>query len=158
MWRANERTILYGSVRERYWSSLEEIRVEFANPLQPDAVDVVNYKDARRYSAGVDFEVSDQWVVRAGVALDETPTDSANRLARIADNTRRYYALGASWIGSQNWQIDIGYNWIDIDESEFDRVGDFGERLRGRFEGGANVLSIGATYKFGSKNARGVRG
>lgn len=150
MWRASDRTTLYASVRERYWSSLREIRVKFDNPLQPDAVEEANYKDATRYAVGVDYKLSDQWVLHAGFAVDETPTNEAHRLARIADDTRRYYAIGASWTGSEDWRLDIGYNWVEIADNEFDHVGDFGERLRGKFEGAAHVLSIGVTRSFGT--------
>jgi long-chain fatty acid transport protein len=151
-WRAGDRITLYGDIRERYWSRFDEIRVQFANPLQPDAVEQVHYKDATRYAVGLDFQLNDEWIVRGGYAYDETPTNKAYRTARIADDSRRYYAMGVSWTAPDNWRVDAAYNRVQVADNTYDRVGRFGDRVRGEFEGAANVLSIGVTRRLGARN------
>jgi long-chain fatty acid transport protein len=150
MWRTSDRATLFLDVRKRYWSSLSELRVQFDNPVQPDSVNVLNYHDAVRVAVAADYALTNAWTVRAGVAFDETPTDPNYPLARISDNDRTYYAVGAAWAGPSGWQIDMAYNRVAIDSFEFDRVGDFNERVHGRYEGGANVVSIGVTRRFGA--------
>lgn len=152
MWRASDRITIYGDIRERLWSSFDEIRVEFANPLQPDAVEQVNYKDTTRYAAGIDYRLNNQWIVRGGYAYDESPTNEAYRTARIADDRRRYYALGVSWTAPKNWRVDAAYNRVEIADNDYDRVGRFGDRMRGEFEGAANVFSIGVTKRLGARD------
>lgn len=44
--------------------------------------------------------------------------------------------------------MDVAYNRIEIDGTQFARSGSFGETLSGKFNGSANVLSLGASRKF----------
>ena len=148
MWQATEKTRLYFDVRQRYWSSLQEIRIKFDNPAQPDSVETLAYEDTVKVAAGVDYAINPAVTLRAGVALDETSTQSDHRLARITDDDRTYYALGASWTPNPDWQIDAAYNRVDIDSHDFDQTGDFNDRVVGRAEGAANVLSLGVTRRF----------
>jgi long-chain fatty acid transport protein len=148
-WRASERATLYLDARWRYWSSLQELRVKFANPAQPDAVIPLHYEDSGRVSVGLDYAVSDHWTLRGGLAYDETPTQDEFRSARISDDNRMYYALGASFTGWEGWQVDLAYNRVEIDDHNFDHVGSFGDHLVGRYEGAADVVSIGVTRRLG---------
>ena len=146
-WRASERATLYLDARWRYWSSVQQLRVHFANPAQPDSVIQLHYEDSGRVSVGLDYALSDHWAVRGGLAYDETPTQDEFRSARISDDNRMYYALGASWTGWEGWQVDLAYNRVEIDDHNFDHVGSFGDRLVGRYEGAADVVSIGVTRR-----------
>lgn len=151
LWRASERVTLYGDIRHRYWSRFDEIRVRFDNPLQPDAVEPAHYENTTRYAVGLDYRLNDRLIVRAGYAYDESPTNEAFRTARLADDQRRYYALGASWFASDNIEIALAYNRVEIDDHDYDRTGRFGERVRGAYEGAANVFAIGLTKRFGAR-------
>jgi long-chain fatty acid transport protein len=146
-WRATEQLTLYGDVRWRGWSSVDELRVQFDNVTQSDAVDELRYKDATRIAVGLDYRLNDHWTLRGGIAQDETPTRDAYRTARISDDDRNYYALGASWAAGDGWQLDFAYNRVEIADHAFDHVGDFSERLRGAYEGAADIISIGFTWR-----------
>ncbi|NWG47138.1 MAG: outer membrane protein transport protein [Alphaproteobacteria bacterium] len=147
-WQAREDVALFAVVRWLDWSRLEALRVRFDNPAQPDAVDELNYEDAWRFGIGADWAVSPRWTLRAGFAYDTSPTQTEFRSARIPDNDRQIYALGASWTPDPRWQIDIAYNRVTLDDTAFDQTGDFGDRVRGTVQGHADVLSIGATWRF----------
>jgi long-chain fatty acid transport protein len=146
-WRATDRMTLYADVRWRGWSSVEELRVRFDNAAQADAVDELRYKDATRLAVGLDYRLDNGWILRGGIAHDDTPTRAMYRTARISDDDRNYYALGASWLASDDWQLDFAYNRVEIADHTFDHVGDFSERLRGNYEGAADIVSIGFTWR-----------
>lgn len=148
-WQANERWTIYANLQWTQWSSLEELRVEFGNPAQPDAVDELNYEDSWRAGIGADYRLTDDWTLRGGFAYDDSPTQDEFRSARIPDNNRQIYAVGASWAPqSGNWQVDVAYNRIEIDATGFEQVGDVGDRLVGEVSGSADVVTIGVVRRF----------
>jgi long-chain fatty acid transport protein len=147
-WQTTDQLALYASAQWKKWSNLEELRVDFANPAQPDSVEALNYDDSWRYSVGAEYALNPQWMLRAGFALDGSPTQPQNRTARIPDNDRKVYAVGASWTPNDDWSIDAAYNRIDIDDTSFAHTGNFNDRVVGLYTGHADVISIGATKKF----------
>ena len=147
-WQATDRATLYANAQWTEWSSLSELRVEFDNPVQPDSVEELNYDDAGRYGFGGDYKVSDQWTVRAGYALDETPAPAAFRTVRIPDNDRHIFAVGTTWSPTPDWSVDAAYNRVKIEDADFDRTGDSGDRVVGEFSGHADVISVAATRRF----------
>jgi long-chain fatty acid transport protein len=146
-WQASEQTTLYINFRYRFWSSLEELRVQFANPAQPDSVEELRYEDAFRLAFGIDYVINDKWSVRGGYAYDQTPTQDEFRSARISDDNRHYFALGASYMGWAGWQVDMAYNRVEIIDHDFDHTGRFGDHLLGEYTGAADVISIGLTRR-----------
>lgn len=147
-WQASERVTLYADAQWTEWSSIEELRVEFDNPVQPDSVEELNYDDAARYGVGGDYRVSDQWTVRAGYAYDESPATAAFRTARIPDNDRHIVALGATWSPNPDWDVDMAFNRVTIEDTDFDRTGEFMDRVVGQYEGHADVVSVGLRRTF----------
>lgn len=146
-WQAADNLAVYLNLRWRFWSSVEELRVQFDNPAQPDAVEPLNYEDSGRIAVGADYAISDAWSVRAGFAYDQTPTQAEFRSARISDDNRYYFALGASYTGWEGWQVDLAYNRVEIEDHDFDHTGNFGDRLLGEYSGAADVVSVGVTWR-----------
>ena len=103
-------------------------------------------RDDQRF--GGDYKVSDQWTVRAGYALDETPAPAAFRTVRIPDNDRHIFAVGTTWSPTPDWSVDAAYNRVKIEDADFDRTGDSGDRVVGEFSGHADVISVAATRRF----------
>jgi long-chain fatty acid transport protein len=147
-WQTNPQLALYAAAQWKQWSNLAELRVDFENPAQPDSVEELNYEDSWRYSFGVEYQIEPQWMLRAGLAFDGSPTQPEFRTARIPDNDRMVYAVGASWTPNDDWSVDFAYNRIQIDDTEFDHVGNFNDRVTGEYTGHANVISVGATRRF----------
>jgi long-chain fatty acid transport protein len=101
------------------WSSFEELRIKYDNPLQPDSVTTEDWENTFRYSFGVDWQYSDKVILRAGVAYDETPIPSAERrTARIPGNNRTWLSLGGTYVIDEDFTVDIGYSHIFIDDTE----------------------------------------
>ncbi len=71
------------------WSSFEELRIKYDNPAQPDSVTTYDWEDTMRYSVGLDYLLSNRWVLRTGLAYDETPVpDKERRTPRLPGNDR----------------------------------------------------------------------
>ena len=143
------RLAIMGDITITRWDSLDELRIQFDNPLTPDGVETLNWKNANRYSLGVEYEQSDNWTLRAGIAVDETPIRSGElRTVRLPDATRRWISFGASYKSSDRFSFDFGYAHLFFDDANINRTGSQGDKLVGNFDVDANIVSAQANWKF----------
>lgn len=133
------------------WSVFEEILATSPNGECSNAGQNDNecmrkpeeWKDSNRYSIGATYNISPSLVVRAGWALDETPTDE-HVTASIPDSDRNWYTTGVSYIADQHI-VDFGFAYIE------------GENTGSHLEDGsyfevtkstAMIYSLQYTYRF----------
>lgn len=145
---ATSRTTLYATSVWTGWSSLAALTIDFDNPAQADIVEPLSFEDAWRFGAGLDHELSADWTLRAGLARDMTPVQDGLRVARLPDADRTILALGVGYEASDDWSLDLGYNFITLDEGALDRTGRYGDRLVGEVSGSSNIVSLGLTRRF----------
>jgi len=100
---------LLGEVGYTQWSELRELRVRFANPFQPDNVQLYDWKDTWLVALGARYQPCADWVIRAGVAFDESPTLDATRDPRIPDSDRTWLAFGVEHQLSESTWLQVGY-------------------------------------------------
>ena len=79
------------------WSRVHELRVEAANPLQPDDVTTTRWHNALFGSLGAEYRASPDFTFRAGAAYDESPTPDATREPRIPDADRIWLSAGVRY-------------------------------------------------------------
>ncbi len=62
-----------GDVTWTRWSRLQSTPIVFQNPGTPTSVLEIDYNNAVRYSAGLEWYTTPKLTLRAGFAYDETP-------------------------------------------------------------------------------------
>lgn len=139
---------IVGDVTWTNWSRFQELRVEFDNPAQPDTVQPENWRDTFRFGAGVNYDVSKSLTLRAGVAYDQTPVKDEFRTARIPDGNRTWVSVGASYRPNENLSLDVGYAHLFVDTVPLNEVGSTGERLRGEYRSGVDIVGVQAAWSF----------
>jgi len=137
---------MMASYAETGWTSLREVRIEFANP-DPDSVEPFDWKDTAFASLGAEYKLNESWTLRGGVAYDETPTHIETRTPRLPDANRMWYSLGASWLATQALEVNFGYTRIEPNSPKID-ITSGGSTLVGPFDGAANLYGVSAQYKF----------
>jgi long-chain fatty acid transport protein len=143
----NDRLTLLGDVSYMGWSSFDELRVEYRNPAQPDTVEPQNYSDDIRYALGFNFQYNDRWTLRAGLAYDESPVSDPYRTARLPDDDRTWFSLGATYRHSATSEFDFAFTHLMIDdEIPLDHTGSQGDRIVGTYEVSANI--VGAQWRY----------
>ena len=148
-WQSNEKLSLMAEVSRTDWSSLQEIRIEFDNPLQADSAEDYSWKDSWFYSVGGEYAFSDKFTFRAGVARDDSPVSRPYRTPRLPDQDRMWYSLGLTWALSEHFEINASYVKIDIvDTPEVDLTTSTRARLVGEFDGGADLYGVSMQYRF----------
>ncbi|WCD83150.1 outer membrane protein transport protein [Pseudomonas sp. TUM22785] len=147
----NDSFSLGASVTWTEWSSFKSLKLESHGNLIVDIP--YNYKDTWMYSVGGDYRLNDQLTLRAGVALDQTPTRNSTRDARIPDGDRTFVSLGGSYrfASDPNLSVDVAYSRQFVDEGRLrtqnqPRLG--GGSVDGKVESKGQIFSVSATYMF----------
>jgi long-chain fatty acid transport protein len=89
------------------WSHVRELRVVAANPLQPDDVTTTRWHNTLFGSLGLEYRADPCWMLRAGIAYDQSPVPDATREPRIPDADRIWLSAG------------ISYRWNDKTDIKF---------------------------------------
>ena len=136
------------------WSSFDELRIEYDNPAQPDSVTTEDWDDTMRYSIGLDYQYTDRWVLRTGLALDETPVpNKERRTPRLPGNDRTWLSFGATYMQNEALSWDFGYSHLFIDdakiENEFESsVPTLASTLNGEYEADVDIISVQVNWKY----------
>ena len=148
-WEVNERLALMAEANLAGWDSLEEIRIEFDNPAQPDAVEDYSWKDSWFYSIGAEYKLNERWTLRGGVARDDSPISLPHRTPRMPDQDRMWYSLGATWAVSDSFDITASYSRIQMADTPVVGIASSsGSYLSGDYDGGADNYGISAQFRF----------
>ncbi|WP_163577904.1 OmpP1/FadL family transporter [Halomonas faecis] len=102
--------LMFGASWTR-WSQFDEILVT-NNQGGTITREEQDYSNAWAFAAGGEYQLNPQWVLRAGVTLDNTPTSDEFRSARIPSDDRRIFSLGAGWTPTENLTLDFAYSYL----------------------------------------------
>ena len=140
---------LLADVSHTDWHSLQNVTIDFANPVQANSVEQFRWDDTRFYSLGAEFALSEALTLRAGVARDETPTNDANRTPRLPDANRDWVSVGLTWNASEALEVNAGYTRIMIDDPTINNPeNSSGAHLVGSYSADVNLYGVSAQYKF----------
>lgn len=144
-----DRLTVLADVARTDWHSMQDVTIDFENPVQPDSVEPFGWDDTMFYSLGAEFALGEHLTLRGGIARDETPTSDAARTPRLPDANREWISLGATWAASDAFEVSAGYTRILVDDPSInDPENSSGAHLVGRYDADVNLLGISAQYRF----------
>ncbi|NQZ54373.1 MAG: outer membrane protein transport protein [Piscirickettsiaceae bacterium] len=144
----NDKWAVMGDATWTRWSRFEELNIKSDGSFL-GSVKEENWDDSMRYGLGITYNYNDKLTLRAGIAYDETPVKSAQfRTARIADEDRKWVALGASYKYSENITVDAGYTHIFISDTKIDETNDNGYNLNGEYEADVDIFGVQMRWMF----------
>jgi len=150
---------IMGDVTWTQWSTLDELRIDYANPGVADEVTTLQWDDTLRFSVGVTWFYDDEWTWRAGLAFDQSPvSSSALQTPIIPDEDSFWLSLGGSWKFDENWGLDFGgaYIWA-TDDPGINKTtatlparneNTFRGNLKGSYDAAAYVLGVQINWNF----------
>jgi long-chain fatty acid transport protein len=153
---ASSQLALMADLTRTQWSAIQELRIDF-DSSQADSVVTLNLKDTYRFSFGATYKVNGSWVLRGGLALDQSPTTTAaDRTPRLPDADRTWYALGAGFQPSPALSFDFGYVYIKVNDSTVNKTAAptptnenfLRGNLNASYTGSVQVLSAQARWAF----------
>ena len=137
-------TLYVGSTWTR-WSRLKEIRVDNENaPANLSSiVEEQNWHDTWAHAVGVSYKLNPQWVLRTGLAYDQSPVNNTNRSPRIPSGDRTILSFGAGWSPSDEMTIDLAYSYLKEEEVHVNQ-----DTYRATYKNSAHGLGASLTYRF----------
>ena len=149
-YRVTDSFKLQTTYAETGWESLQEVRIDFANP-DADAREDFQWDRTRFMSIGGEYKLNDAWMLRAGYAYDETPTTFQHRTPRLPDEDRKWFSLGATWQYNDALQVNFAYTHIKPDTPQIGIITPAaagGQRLFGSYDSNVNIVGVSAQYSF----------
>ncbi len=144
-----DRFTLLADVSQTDWHSLQNVTIDFANPVQANSVEQFGWDDTMFYSLGAEFALSDSFTLRGGIARDETPTNDDDRTPRLPDANRDWFSVGLTWMASEALEVNAGYTRILVDDPTInDPENSSGAHLVGEYDADVNLFGVSAQYRF----------
>ncbi|NQD95036.1 transporter [Pseudomonas sp. CrR25] len=146
-------TLYAGSTWTR-WSRLQEIRVDnrgvgglLAGNLGSIS-EAQNWHDTWAHAIGAAYRLNRQWTLRAGLAVDQAPTNNLDRSPRIPTGDRTIFSLGTGWSPNDDMTIDLAYSYLKEDDAQIDHVSATKGAYRSTYKNSAHGLGAQVTYRF----------
>lgn len=141
-------TLYAGSTWTR-WSRLEEIRANnkgvgglLAGNLSSIS-EPQNWHDTWAHAVGAAYKLNPQWTLRAGLAVDQSPTNNTDRSPRIPTGDRTIVSLGTAWSPNDDVTIDLAYSYLMEDDAHIER-----DDYSANYKNTAHGLGAQVTYRF----------
>ena len=135
---------LHYSVLWTGWSSFESLEAQVTAPTG-DKFSAFNkdesFSDSMRYSIGSDYQYSENLLLRAGVAFDESPVSQDHLSISIPDTDRFWFSFGGNYAIDQNSNVDLGVSIIRGKTQNFEEEGF-------EFESKGHAVLLGAQYNY----------
>ena len=143
-YQINPQTLLAVDINRAYWNEYESLDIEFDNGAGT-SVNPRNYDDSNIYRVGIQHQMDDELVLRAGIYLDETPVPSNYVTPETARNDALGLTAGLSYRVSENMELDGSLLIIRHDEFE----GEYEpENFEGEWQPSAVAIGFGLNYTF----------
>ena len=117
------------------------------------------WKNTVRVAVGGNYVYNENVTLRAGVAFDESPVQSAElRHPALPDSDRMQYSLGMNWKLDQRSSIDLAYSYVDFKDAQVNYTNlcntlsrtctGNGETTRGTYNTHLSLIGVSYNYKF----------
>ncbi|WP_028240755.1 OmpP1/FadL family transporter [Stutzerimonas azotifigens] len=121
----NDRWTIYAGSAFTRWSRLDEIRVnnEGVSPIAASQgfgsiAEEQNWHDTWSHAIGASYKLSPQLTLRAGIAVDQSPTNNQNRSPRIPSGDRKAFSLGLGWAVTPDMSVDLAYSYLKEEDTD----------------------------------------
>ena len=143
-----ERVTVLAEFQWQNWSRFNEVRLRFGPPPRADQVSIENYRDSIFVSLGVDWRIDERWSLRAGIALDQTPTRDTYRGVRVADADQVILSVGASARIRPWLTVDVAYAHFFVGDASINKTSTSGDRVTGTAYGDIDEFAVGLRFRF----------
>jgi long-chain fatty acid transport protein len=138
---------LLGDLTWTGWSNFKELRVRFDNGA-PDAVTPANWRNTVRLSLGAGYKVDDRWMLRGGIAYENSAIRDEFRGPRIPDNAHTLIGLGFNYKVAKAGSLNFGYMHAFVKDAPVNTSTPTAGTLAGKYKVRADVLSLQYNHSF----------
>ncbi|UJJ31611.1 OmpP1/FadL family transporter [Halopseudomonas maritima] len=148
-WEMDPRWTLYAGATWTRWSRLDKIVIknEGVNPAYQGHIGAIEedmqWDDILSWAIGASYQLTPQWVLRAGFTSDPSPTNDTHRTVRVPVSDRQIFSLGAGWDITPDLTLDVAYSYLYESKGEIN-TSDY----TAEFQNSAHGLATQATWRF----------
>ncbi|MEO2268270.1 outer membrane protein transport protein [Pseudoalteromonas sp. YIC-656] len=128
------------------WSSFDKLEAYVPRSDTPVFSKTEDFSDAIRVSVGGDYQLNEQWKLRAGIAFDESPVSQQHLSISIPDTDRFWLSFGAQWQLDDVSSVDLGASILRGKKQNFVEGDNFQQQWG--FESEGNAYLFGAQYNY----------
>jgi long-chain fatty acid transport protein len=146
-------TLYLGSTWTR-WSRFKELTIENSGlpALLSGALGTVreeqNWHDTWAHAIGAAYKLNDQWVLRAGLSVDQSPANNTNRGPRIPTGDRTVLSFGAGWTPVQDVTIDLAYSYLQEESVRVNETSATRGAYSSKYRNSASGFGTSISYRF----------
>lgn len=144
----NDKLKLYGQATWFGWNNFQDIESKSDAGTTISNV-IQNYQTTWAFAIGGEYDLNEDWVVRAGYQHDATPTTDEYRTSRTPDGDRNWFSAGATYNLMPNLELDMAATYIDISDETINLSRNSSlANISADTEGSVGILALGLNYKF----------
>ncbi|PID46746.1 MAG: hypothetical protein CSB47_02525 [Proteobacteria bacterium] len=111
--KLTDKLTLHGDVTWTQWSSVPEIRIVFPDTKLSDSVTSLEWEDTVRYGVGMTYKMNEKTTLRAGMAMDPTPTPGPqHRTPRAPRSDTAWFSVGMSHRINKKLSLDASFSYL----------------------------------------------
>ena len=139
---------ILGDVAWTGWSSIKTVNIidkRSGSTVQP--LDL-QFDDTWRIAVGANYLYDDVWMLKGGIAYDQTPVpDAEHRLTTLPDSDRVWFTAGAQWKPAKTSAVNFGFAYLYIKDTAINNDQRTAGRglVNGRYNS-SDVVLFGAQY------------
>ncbi|WP_024672979.1 OmpP1/FadL family transporter [Pseudomonas syringae] len=149
---------LYASATWTGWSSMQDLSLRnqpvsaaqggsLASALTGSIQEGLNWHDTWAYAVGTAYRLDPQWVLRAGLMFDQSPTSNTGRSPRTPTGDRQIFSVGAGYDVTPQLTLDVAYSYLQEESVDVSRANALGS-YSATYKSHASLFGVGATYRF----------
>lgn len=145
-------TFLFDAVWTQ-WSSYKAMNISFEKYPGTDKPGMARnprgWHDVWTYHLGTEYQLTDRWVLRAGVDYDHSPANRRSISPEMPDSDKILFGLGAGYQYG-HWGFDLAYGYCRFAKTKLGTrsASSHGITERGTFRTDCHIFSAGLTYRF----------
>jgi len=150
----NDQWTVYGGATFTRWSRLESIVVQNDGVPAPLAgnfgtiTEEQNWHDTWAYAIGAAYKLNKQWVLRAGLGMDQSPANNQDRSPRIPTGDRKTLSLGFGWSPTEDLTIDVAYSYLKEEDVDINQASATKGVYNATYENSAHGIGTQVSYRF----------
>lgn len=145
----NDRWDLMADAQWTQWSTIENLTFVRDNGTVLQSTPEY-FKDSWKFAVGANYRHNSAWMLRGGLAFDQSPVQDAYRTPRLPDNDRTWLTAGAQYSAIPNMKIDFGaaYVWVKKAPINADGSSSGAGVLNGHYNANTVIVSGQLNYAF----------
>jgi len=142
------------------WKVLQKFEVTRTNNIPAGGATLqnipYNWRNTWRVGVGANYKLNEAWMLKGGIAYDQTPTIDADRGVRLPDGNRTWLSVGAKYQMSRAGTLDFGYTHIMVKDPSINS--NAGGNLtnstaayalvNGKYDASVDILSVQYNHRF----------